>query len=202
VKPDDPEKKAPEPAKLKPSVKPDQILIAEYNYIAQVAFQANEDRARVTSFYLVTVGSFIAAILGTQVFSIQHPVVYWGFAGLFLFLAFLALTTILQLIRLRQSWYDSIHAINHIKDFYIQNIKTVDLEQAFHWKTDALPQMNRPNSISFYLVLEVSLFGAAAFVAAYYYALLGLGWLSLGPAVLLGLVYFGGVILLYRHLLK
>jgi hypothetical protein len=44
----------------------DTILAAEYNYAAQTAFQANEDRARVTSFYLVTVGSFLAAILSTQ----------------------------------------------------------------------------------------------------------------------------------------
>jgi hypothetical protein len=41
----------------------DVILIAEFEYIAQVAFQANEDRARLTNFYLVTLGSFIAAIV-------------------------------------------------------------------------------------------------------------------------------------------
>ncbi|MFN8460695.1 MAG: hypothetical protein U0X93_02825 [Anaerolineales bacterium] len=40
----------------------------EYDYIAQTAAQANEDRARISSFYLIAVGSLIAAIFGTQFF--------------------------------------------------------------------------------------------------------------------------------------
>ena len=42
------------------TLSPDEMLIAEYNYIAQTAFQANEDRSRVTSFYFVSVGSLVA----------------------------------------------------------------------------------------------------------------------------------------------
>ena len=38
----------------------DQFLTEEYEYIAQTAAQANEDRARVSSFYLIAVGSLIA----------------------------------------------------------------------------------------------------------------------------------------------
>ena len=34
----------------------DELLAAEYSYIAQTANQANEDRARVSSFYLLAVG--------------------------------------------------------------------------------------------------------------------------------------------------
>ena len=43
--------------------KPDanQILIAEYQYIAQTAFQVNEDRARVAVFYLSAVGGLAVA---------------------------------------------------------------------------------------------------------------------------------------------
>jgi hypothetical protein len=201
VKPDEPEKKLPAFETPKPSIKPDQILIAEFNYISQVAFQANEDRARVTSFYLISVGSFIAAILSTQILANPQPVVYWGFAGLFLFLALLAVTTILQLIRLRRSWYDCIRALNHIKNFYTRNVKTVDLKDAFHWKVDSLPTINKANSLSFYLVMEVGLFGSASLGAAYYFALLGLGWVSWGPALLLGGGYFVGVVYFYRRLL-
>ena len=36
------------------------ILIAEFNYIASTAFQANEDRARVSNYYLMT------ALIGWQ----------------------------------------------------------------------------------------------------------------------------------------
>jgi len=48
------------------ALKPDDILTAEYEYIARTVFQANEDRSRVASFYFVSVGSIVAAILGTQ----------------------------------------------------------------------------------------------------------------------------------------
>jgi len=185
----------------RPALKPDQILATEFNYIAQTAFQANEDRARVTSFYLVSVGSFIAAILSTQLFSNPKPEVYWGFAGLFLFLALLAIATILQLIKLRKSWFDSAQALNRIKGFYIKNVKSVDLNDAFHWKVDSIPSMNKPNSLSFYLVLEVDLFGAVSFGAVYYFALLALGWVSVGPAFVLGAAYFGGIIYMYRRML-
>src|SRR5512135_1099779 len=113
--------------KTKPDLKPDPILTAEFSYIVQSAFQANEDRARVTSFYLVSVGSFIAAILSTQLQSDPRPVVYWSFGALFLFLAVLAVMTILQLVRLRRAWYESILAMNQIKDFYTQNITRLDL---------------------------------------------------------------------------
>src|SRR5512135_2559792 len=120
-------KKLISPEKTEPDLKPDSILNAEFSYIVQTAFQANEDRARVTSFYLVSVGSFIAAILGTQLLADPKPVVYWSFSALFLFLAVLAVMTILQLVRLRRAWYESILAMNQIKDFYTQNITRLDL---------------------------------------------------------------------------
>ena len=41
-----------------------ELLAAEYNYIAQTALQANEDRARFSVFYLIAVGSLVAAIFG------------------------------------------------------------------------------------------------------------------------------------------
>ncbi len=40
----------------------DELLAAEFEYISQTAIQANEDRARVSSFYLVAVGSLVAAM--------------------------------------------------------------------------------------------------------------------------------------------
>jgi hypothetical protein len=201
LKPDDPSSKHPLAEKPKSELKPDQILIAEFGYIVQTAFQANEDRARVTSFYLVSVGSFIAAILSTQLFSNPQPAVYWSFAGLFLFLAALAITTILQLIRLRHSWYESVLAMNQIKDYYARHVASLNLEDAFRWKTSSIPPQGRTNSLSFYLVVEVGLFGAASFGAAYFFTLLGFGWTSWVPAIVLGVLFFGAEILLYRRLL-
>ena len=52
-----------------PPIELDELLAAEYNYIAQTANQANEDRARVSSFYLIAVVSLLAALFGTQLFT-------------------------------------------------------------------------------------------------------------------------------------
>ena len=40
-----------------------EILVAEFEYIATTAFQANGDRARVSNYYLMTAGAAVAAIL-------------------------------------------------------------------------------------------------------------------------------------------
>jgi hypothetical protein len=169
---------------------PDEILGVEFNYIAQAAFQANEDRARVTSYYLVSVGSFIAAILGTQLFSNPNSGVYLAFAALFFFLATLAVLTILQLVRLRLAWYEAARAMDQIKDYYIRNTRHKGLGQALRWQTATLPRPGKRSSISFYLAVEVAIIGAASFAAAVYFSVLGLGWSSWPVAVILGVVFF------------
>jgi len=183
-------------------IDPDEILIAEYNYIVQAAFQANEDRARVTSFYLVSVGSFLAAILSTQLIGNLQATVYWAFTALFLFIAALAVTTILQLIRLRRSWRESILAMNQIKEFYMRSIHNLDLSAAFRWNAKTIPPLEKTNSLSFYLAMEVGLFGASAFGAAVYFGLLGLGWISWGPAIGLGVLFFVGEFMMYTRMLN
>ena len=42
------------------------LIVAEFNYIAQTAFQANEDRARVSQLFFVTFGTVIAALYSSQ----------------------------------------------------------------------------------------------------------------------------------------
>ncbi len=68
------------PMPAKPALTSGEILVAEYNYVAQAIFQANEDRSRVASFYMITFGSFIAALV-TYRFNIaseQQAWVHWG----------------------------------------------------------------------------------------------------------------------------
>ena len=74
----------------------DTILTAEFQYIAQSLFQNNEDRSRATSFYLITLGSFIAAIFSsTQITALDPIRAYTAFAVLFAILALMSLLTIL-----------------------------------------------------------------------------------------------------------
>ena len=86
----------------------DELLAAEYDYIAQTANQANEDRARVSSFYLIAVGSLLAAMFGTQLFDpgFYSINVNLMFSGLFMLLTLLGTSTIMQLARLRAAWYE------------------------------------------------------------------------------------------------
>lgn len=137
----------------------DELLAAEYNYIAQTANQANEDRARVSSFYLIAVGSLIAALFGTQFFMSGSfdPTVSIMFSGLFLLLTLLGISTVLQLARLRAAWHESMLAMNQLKDFMVQ--QSPELSSAFRWTTGTLPSKYKTNSVSYYQAVEVALIG-------------------------------------------
>ena len=54
---------------------PNTILIAEFEYTTQPAFQANEDRARVSSYYFVTAAALVAAIFGVNVEATTPPII-------------------------------------------------------------------------------------------------------------------------------
>ena len=52
------------------------IAVAEFEYIAQTAFQAHEDRARVSEFFLISFGTLLAAVLTTQLTDVDTRLVY------------------------------------------------------------------------------------------------------------------------------
>lgn len=161
--------------KTKPSLAPDEILKAEFDYIANSAFQANEDRSKTASFFLISVGSLVAAIFGAQELSTLEEVpltLYRALAGLFFVLTLLGGLTVAQLARLRLAWYDAALAMNQIKKYYSENIK--GLEAAFHWTGDTLPDKFKAASISFYSVLEVALLSGLTFGACIYFLQLGI----------------------------
>jgi amino acid permease len=146
-----------------------EILIAEYNYIARTADQANEDRARVSSFYLIAVGSIVAALFSTKILSEMFDVntVNIIFSVLFFLLTLLGTTTILQLTRLRVAWFESVLAMNHIKEFVIA--KDEELAGAFKWRTKTLPSFYKVNSVSFLQTVEVAFISALTFGAGVFF---------------------------------
>ena len=147
----------------------DELLAAEYNYIAQTATQAFEDRARVSSFYLIAVGSLVAAMFGTQFFDPDQftQAVKIMFSGLFIMLTLLGLSTVMQLAQLRSAWYESMMAMNQIKDFAMK--QNPELVNAFRWKSATLPPKYKRGSVSYYQALEVALIGGLTFGAAMYF---------------------------------
>lgn len=162
------------PAKSSPPL-PDSFLTAEFEYIAQSAFQANEDRSKAASFFIVSVGSLVAAIFGAQQLGARENAPYTQYlllAGLFLVLTLLGMLTVAQLARLRAAWYEAALAMNQLKEFYLVHNK--ELKSAFRWQTDTLPQKYKTNSISFYLTLEVALLSALTFGTSVYFLQMGI----------------------------
>ncbi|MCF6278101.1 MAG: hypothetical protein L3J16_05040 [Anaerolineales bacterium] len=186
------------------------VLAAEYEYIAQTAFQAQEDRARVTTFFLVSVGSLFGVFFGSP--GTPSATMYGAFAGLFLFVSWFGIITLQQLIRLRYAWFESVYAMNQIKDFLISHNK--DLKKAFRWTNKTLPQVYKRNSVAYYLALQVAMLGAVTFSAMIFYACLAIGKhfgvaeKTLASPILIAGAITGGLIFLryqmyfYRHKLK
>jgi F0F1-type ATP synthase assembly protein I len=191
--------------KTSPPVELDELLAAEYNYIAQTAAQSTEDRARVSSFYLVAVGSLVAALFGTQLFDTDKftQTVKLMFSGLFLLLTLLGVFTIMQLARLRTAWHEAMLALNQIKEFAIQ--QNPEIAAAFRWQSNTLPPRYKRNSVSYFQTLQVAMisglmFGASAFFfqQAFFQTSI-LTWII---SVMLGILLIGYQMSIYSRLTK
>lgn len=170
------------------------ILVAEYEYIAQTAFQAHEDRARVTTFYLVSVGSLFGAFLGVQNIESVDTFAYIVLAGLFLFLSAFGLLTLLQLARLRKAWFSSTNAMNHIKKFISK--RNNGFEKAFLWNNESLPDLYKKESVAYLMALQVSMLGAITFGAMIFYVMLAFNQNLEMPQSLFIVAILGGLIFL------
>ncbi|MBI2330780.1 MAG: hypothetical protein HYU84_01125 [Chloroflexi bacterium] len=175
----------------KPTLNTDNILNSEYEYIAQSVFQANEDRSRVASFYFVSVGSFVAAILGTR-FEPEQTTISLAFFFLFTILTFMGALTIAQLARLRASWHEAVEAMDQIKEYYIK--RTPELAPAFKWRAKQIPPTNKPYSIANLMAVEVALLSALTTGAGIYFLLAFVGitnwvtWVAVIVSIVLGYI--------------
>lgn len=183
------------------ALNPDAVLAAEYNYITQTASQAIEDRARVTSFFLVSVGSLAAGILGAQSEALRTPGALAAFALLFALLSLTGLLTVMQLARLRLAWRESMRALNQIRKYYSDRFQSIQLEQAFRWSEASMPPAYKPWSISYLLALEVALLSGGMLAAAGVFGGLSLArdWTWLAAAA--GLLFIALQMRLYRSIL-
>ena len=152
------------------------ILLVEYEHIASSAAQANEDRARVSSFYLVAVGSLVAALFSTQIFNTTSNFATLSllFSGLFLMLTLLGGVTVIQLARLRAAWYEAMIALSQIKEYAIAKDK--DLAKAFRWRRQTMPPLYKVNSVSYQQTLEVAVLSGLMFGASIYFFQIGINY--------------------------
>ncbi len=131
------------------------ILVAEFEYISHTAFQANEDRARASEFFLISFGTLLAAVLTTQFTDVDAQFLYRLFIILFSVVAAWGALTVLQLSRLRQAWLESVRAMNTIKDVVID--QSPNMQVYFRWRTATIPKAFKPWSVGFLLALQVAM---------------------------------------------
>lgn len=175
----------------KPKLNDDEMLQAEFKYINQTAFQANEDRSRFSSYYFVTVGSFVAAVLGSPS-ALNQKSVALAFFLLFIVLTLMGTLTIAQLARLRAAWHESVQAMNQIKNFYIKN--NSNIKPAFKWLDKQVPPTDKPYSIANLIAMEVAMLSSLTTGTGIYFLLSALGdinalsWLIIAASVVLGYI--------------
>lgn len=177
------------------------ILIAEYEYIANSASQANEDRARVASFYLVAVGSLVAAMFSTQIFDTtsNFATLSFLFSGLFFVLTLLGTLTVIQLARLRSGLVridDRPKSDQGIRDQQRQRPSG-----AFRWRAKTMPPLYKTNSISYQQTIEVAVLSGLMLGAAIYFLLVGIGdkYISFHWAFAIGSTVIGFAAQLYVY---
>ncbi len=183
------------------------LIVAEFNYIAQTAFQANEDRARVSQLFFVTFGTVIAALYSSQLSPDEANLreVYYGFALLFVVIAGYGLLTLMQLVRLRQAWRSSIDAMNEMKMRATQ--AHPELRRLLVWGVESAPPppLYKPWSVGFMMAATVSaLSGIAAGAALAFRGLAvrydgGQGTVDWPPALLVGVLVTAAGLALYRN---
>jgi hypothetical protein len=109
----------------------------------------------------------------------------------------------MQLARLRAAWYESMLAMNKIKDFAMnQNPELVD---AFLWKTNTLPNKFKTNSVSFYQAIQVAMIGGLMFGAAVFFfqqAFFEISLLTWVVSILSGVVAVYLQLAMYRMVLN
>lgn len=194
------------PTQKSPPLELDNLLAAEYNYIAETASQANEDRARVASFYLIAVGSLIAALFSTQFIGPDFDAGKMNlvFSGLFFTLTALGTTTVVQLARLRCAWYESMLAMDQIKEYVIS--KDNELAKAYRWRSKTMPPLYKPNSISYQQTFEVAILSGLMFGASVYFLQKGIAFnfpaFNWVITFCSGLLILIGELYIYKKLLK
>lgn len=179
----------------------DEMLQAEFKYITQTAFQSNEDRSRFSSYYFVTVGSFVAAVLGSPS-ALGQKTVALAFFVLFIVLTLMGALTIAQLARLRAAWHESVEAMNQIKNFYIKN--HAEIKPAFKWLNREIPPTDKPYSIANLIAVEVAMLSSLTTGTGIYFLLIAIGdtnlisWLIVAASVVSGYI---AQMTWYKHLL-
>ena len=145
------------------------MLLEEFNYASLTAYQAMEDRARVSNLYYLLLGAVASGLLAiyqfggnTHSYSQSLVIVLLVAAGL------LSATFYEKIIRLRQAYRESLICMNVIKEFYIQQFQQQmpRIESAFRWRLRTIPPGERIGSVTFAISALIALMGSFCLAGA------------------------------------
>jgi hypothetical protein len=137
---------------------PNEVLSREFEYAAQTAFQAHEDRVRVFNYYLATMGTLIAAAILVDLTNRMHLTVLGVMFGGLTALGFMSL---LKLAKLRLAWIDSVRAMCQIKEYYMRVCNEIELMGAFRWTTTTIPPAGKKWTVAFLMAATMALLNSA-----------------------------------------
>ena len=177
--------------KLDVSLKAENMLLEEFNYASLTAYQAMEDRARITSFYYLLLGVLASVLAAIYQFSEgAHVIPQFIVVTLLVVAAVVSVTFFITIIRLRQAYRESVLCMNVIKEFYIQQFKKQmpAIEHAFRWRLRTIPLGERIGSVTFMFGYLNALIGSLCLAVAVFIGTEQL-FSELGATILAGMVF-------------
>lgn len=169
-----------------------ELLKMEFSYAMETSMQAQKDRLTMLNFYLGLYTAVFAGNIGLSEISndLKNLIPFS-----FLILAFVSFIFILQVIRLRQSWYSSAKSMNLIKEYFFERDES--LKSFIKWKSETLPTPEKFKTVSWLIAFLISVLGTIS---------LGVGMILLSSPVILtvlvSLLFFLVCLLCYQFMLQ
>ena len=155
--------------KLNTTLNIENMLLEEFNYASLTAYQAMEDRARVSTLYYILLGALLSGLLaiyqsGRNTHQYSQPLVI----ALLIAAGIISITFFEKIIRLRQAYRESLICMNVVKEFYIQQFQQSmpHIEHAFRWRLKTIPPGERIGSVTFAIASLIALVGSLCFGGA------------------------------------
>jgi hypothetical protein len=163
--------------KLNAMLNLENILLEEFNYASLTAYQAIEDRARISGFYYLLLGTLAAGVAAIfQLSGTSHTYTEPLLIGLLLVAAIMSYIFFVKIIRLRQAHRHSLVYMNAIKEFYISQFQQQmpQIEHVFRWRLRTMPRGERLGSVTF-IISALIVFMGSVFSACALFLLLQSG---------------------------
>jgi hypothetical protein len=157
---------------LDASLKMENMLLEEFNYVSVTAYQAMEDRARISNFYYLLLGILATVLAAIFQFSGGTRNIPLSLVTILLIIgALISISFFVTLIRLRQAYKDSLITMNVIKEFYIDEFKQQmpKIEKAFRWRLETIPKGERIGSVTFMIAFLNVIIGSLCIAGAVYF---------------------------------